>query len=112
MEEEDTSNPGNVTANVGAKVGMLWIDVEGTQYWSSNTGNNVNFIQQMVDEGKCQGVSLGVYSSKFQWNTITGGTTKRSEEHTSELQSLMRIWYAVISLQKKKYHNTTPSIPY
>src|SRR3546814_10810782 len=55
MEEEDTSNPGNVTANVGAKVGMLWIDVEGTQYWSSNTGNNVNFIQQMVDEGKRQG---------------------------------------------------------
>src|SRR3546814_4885615 len=27
---------------------------------------------------------------------------KRSEEHTSELQSLMRISYAVIFLQKKK----------
>src|SRR3546814_9380807 len=29
----------------------------------------------------------------------------RSEEHTSELQSLMRISYAVFRLQTKKYHN-------
>src|SRR3546814_5466679 len=31
-----------------------------------------------------------------------GGTGVRSEEHTSELQSLMRISYAVFCLQKKK----------
>src|SRR3546814_6744263 len=30
----------------------------------------------------------------------------RSEEHTSELQSLMRISYAVFCLKKKKYKNT------
>src|SRR3546814_4265784 len=42
------------------------------------------------------------------------GTVGRSEEHTSELQSLMRISYAVFCLKKKKYninlnteHNTT-----
>src|SRR3546814_5062343 len=29
---------------------------------------------------------------------------KRSEEHTSELQSLMRLSYAVFSLQKKTLH--------
>src|SRR3546814_6979485 len=29
----------------------------------------------------------------------------RSEEHTSELQSLMRISYAVLCLKKKKTHN-------
>src|SRR3546814_9145326 len=29
----------------------------------------------------------------------------RSEEHTSELQSLMRISYAVFCLKKKKQHN-------
>src|SRR3546814_5184080 len=34
-----------------------------------------------------------------------GPITLRSEEHTSELQSLMRISYAVFCLQKKK-HNT------
>src|SRR3546814_5981385 len=31
----------------------------------------------------------------------------RSEEHTSELQSLMRISYAVFCLKKKKYKQTT-----
>src|SRR3546814_7509483 len=31
----------------------------------------------------------------------------RSEEHTSELQSLMRTSYAVFCLKKKKTHNTT-----
>src|SRR3546814_6881958 len=35
--------------------------------------------------------------------------TRRSEEHTSELQSLMRISYAVFCLKKKKVntHSTT-----
>src|SRR3546814_7319831 len=34
---------------------------------------------------------------------VTGAN--RSEEHTSELQSLMRISYAVFCLKKKKKHN-------
>src|SRR3546814_9511770 len=37
-------------------------------------------------------------------------TVKRSEEHTSELQSLMRISYAVFCLKKKtKQHTKTKS---
>src|SRR3546814_6550090 len=32
---------------------------------------------------------------------------RRSEEHTSELQSLMRISYAVFCLKKKNYYKTT-----
>src|SRR3546814_8041740 len=37
------------------------------------------------------------------------GLKDRSEEHTSELQSLMRISYAVFCLKKKKNkHQTTP----
>src|SRR3546814_5918023 len=35
----------------------------------------------------------------------------RSEEHTSELQSLMRISYAVFCLKKKKTNNTINSQP-
>src|SRR3546814_1923748 len=38
------------------------------------------------------------YKAKF------GADAVRSEEHTSELQSLMRISYAVFCLKKKKYH--------
>src|SRR3546814_8191413 len=38
-----------------------------------------------------------------QFSTANPGTSaKRSEEHTSELQSLMRISYAVFCLKKKK----------
>src|SRR3546814_4743884 len=35
---------------------------------------------------------------------------RRSEEHTSELQSLMRISYAVFCLKKKKKHDYTPDV--
>src|SRR3546814_8581764 len=36
----------------------------------------------------------------------------RSEEHASELQSLMRISYAVFCLKKKKISTTTTTKPY
>src|SRR3546814_5991030 len=36
------------------------------------------------------------------------GATERSEEHTSELQSLMRISYAVFCLKKKKQNYNEP----
>src|SRR3546814_10409129 len=38
--------------------------------------------------------------------SMTSVARRRSEEHTSELQSLMRISYAVFCLQKKKYITT------
>src|SRR3546814_5899904 len=40
--------------------------------------------------------------SRATMSKPTAGTA-RSEEHTSELQSLMRISYAVLCLKKKKY---------
>src|SRR3546814_2367156 len=42
---------------------------------------------------------LAILSISFFW---TIGAVLRSEEHTSELQSLMRISYAVFCLKKKK----------
>src|SRR3546814_2820438 len=40
--------------------------------------------------------------------STTFANTTRSEEHTSELQSLMRISYAVFCLKKKNKHTTIP----
>src|SRR3546814_3967703 len=37
--------------------------------------------------------------------------TQRSEEHTSELQSLMRISYAVFCLKKKKHTKNKQHVP-
>src|SRR3546814_9635139 len=38
---------------------------------------------------------------------LIGPLIRRSEEHTSELQSLMRISYAVFCLKNKQKHTTT-----
>src|SRR3546814_3083735 len=42
-----------------------------------------------------------------RFTRLTNAFSKRSEEHTSELQSLMRISYAVSCLKKKKQRNST-----
>src|SRR3546814_4204515 len=55
----------------------------------------------------CKGDSIGVFQveSRAQINMLPRLKPRslyRSEEHTSELQSLMRISYAVFCLKKKK----------
>src|SRR3546814_3107501 len=49
---------------------------------------------------------MGVQPSIFEreQSTVDERSRIRSEEHTSELQSLMRISYAVFCLKKKKTH--------
>src|SRR3546814_6000428 len=56
-------------------------------------------------------VMVGVHaSSRDSSNGLTLSNLSRSEEHTSELQSLMRISYAVFCLKKKnKHYNRHPS---
>src|SRR3546814_3928980 len=62
------------------------------------------------------GVQRGKYRLFAVWNravTPRGVAIDvgRSEEHTSELQSLMRISYAVFCLQKKQHRHTPPLTP-
>src|SRR3546814_8903858 len=52
-------------------------------------------------------IRVGGGSSKLPPRSSASQTSQpRSEEHTSELQSLMRISYAVFCLKKKKDNNT------
>src|SRR3546814_7656428 len=46
--------------------------------------------------------SIGTPSAAIRTRPCPHGESGRSEEHTSELQSLMRISYAVFCLKKKK----------
>src|SRR3546814_6636251 len=46
---------------------------------------------------------LCIHCAKFTGTISCHAILSRSEEHTSELQSLMRISYAVFCLKKKKY---------
>src|SRR3546814_9758296 len=58
----------------------------------------------VVDQGGnigTRGLVLQVGPARLGWHP-----EHRSEEHTSELQSLMRISYAVFCLKKKKTNNT------
>src|SRR3546814_6344711 len=58
-------------------------------------------VSRLTDFGS-EWVTTG--RSSRPWATSTSQHA-RSEEHTSELQSLMRISYAVYCLKKKKYKN-------
>src|SRR3546814_941391 len=57
------------------------------------------FLQRLVFAGDDVSVAL---ESELGRTRIEGITTLRSEENTSELQSLMRISYAVFCLNKQK----------
>lgn len=58
MKRDGLQGKGNSTA-LGATYGMLWLDIEGTGYWSSDVQSNINFLQAMVDQGNNRGVTLG-----------------------------------------------------
>src|SRR3546814_13261284 len=55
--------------------------------------------------GLAHGDALRLPGRRAMGGQTRGESPRRSEEHTSELQSLMRISYAVFCLKKKK--NTT-----
>src|SRR3546814_4648171 len=64
-------------------------------------------LRQHIDFG----IEFGVRSDRARLGqdltTLHGFAGSRSEEHTSELQSLMRISYAVFCLKKKKNNRPT-----
>src|SRR3546814_10115424 len=66
--------------------------------------------RQVFLEAEVSSRLAGVGASGLYLFHLHGMSTvqlRRSEEHTSELQSLMRISYAVFCLKKKKQPNTT-----
>src|SRR3546814_951131 len=77
------------------KLGTVTADVAGAI--EAVKGGQVEFRVE-----KAGIVHAGVGKTSFGEDALV-----RSEEHTSELQSLMRISYAVFCLKKKKRCNTT-----
>lgn len=55
--------------------GRIWLDIEGTQYWSSSTSTNQAWYKTLVDSCSTYGVTCGIYSSYYQWESIFGTTS-------------------------------------
>src|SRR3546814_1232713 len=74
-------------------------------------GDMPNMIAGADGAGEMEYVIPGGTVSSGTTPLLDGdGMTYRSEEHTSELQSLMRISYAVFCLKKKKNHEQAEHI--
>src|SRR3546814_7492708 len=68
-------------------------------------GINPTLINGLIDRLKRANEEFGITLFVIEHNMRVIMNLARSEEHTSELQSLMRISYAVFCLQKKKTTN-------
>src|SRR3546814_1909510 len=66
----------------------------------------VNIIGGLILGTVQHGLTMAEAGSNYILLAIGDGLVARSEEHTSELQSLMRISYAVFCLKKKKTTTT------
>src|SRR3546814_5187099 len=58
-------------------------------------------IQRQIAGGLASGSDMALADTGAVTNPLVAGLHHRSEEHTSELQSLMRSSYAVFCLKKK-----------
>src|SRR3546814_8833979 len=76
-----------------------------TLFRSENDG-----FRSSARRGQVEIVGFALFRS-FEKFVAARGHRLRSEEHTSELQSLMRISYAVFCLKKKKQHHHNKETP-
>ncbi len=58
--------------NAGANFGMVWLDIEGSQYWRGNYADNKAFFQSMLQGAAATGAKFGIYSSAYMWSSIFG----------------------------------------
>src|SRR3546814_4193605 len=113
---DDRHRSGRKTLAQRAKSGDLEVKRRATWGMSDGNGSDPDRMRVMRScrwTGRLGGATRDRRSSLFDIACIERGhhrdrtdaqaiTSGRSEEHTSELQSLMRISYAVFCLKKKK----------
>jgi len=59
--------------NQGAVPTVWWLDIETGKWWSSDQAANTSVIQGMTAALQAKGLTVGVYSTPYQWGIITGG---------------------------------------
>src|SRR3546814_4984766 len=93
------------------------IEVKGATFLTSQSSAPAGILIARPDIAEDTGVAIDWEVTNSAQNSLLAliaGEVDfayvRSEEHTSELQSLMRISYAVFCLQQKKTKNTSTTI--
>jgi hypothetical protein len=56
-----------------AALATWWLDVETANSWSTDTSANLLDIQGSIDFLKSKVTTIGIYSTGYQWNQLTGG---------------------------------------
>src|SRR3546814_2023899 len=117
--EEGNSNNKASTIVANHSQGRRRFKVPGSTHWPSarqRDGGPYRLQKANPSDSRAAALSQGRHGSRavrlpiqaplIPSRTSASGTTQqtRSEEHTSELQSLMRISYAVFCLKKKQTH--------
>src|SRR3546814_7406401 len=106
---------GGSIINIASTAGMRGLEYIGASAHCAGKGGVIAMTRQLALEGaphwiRANSIAPGpirtpATSSRLAtdsaWRDVFGG---RSEEHTSELQSLMRISYAVFCLKKKRHN--------
>src|SRR3546814_5718857 len=104
------ANAADYAPNIAAASSLKFALEEVAARFEADTGRKValsfgssgNFHRQIIQGAPFQ-MFLSADEGFVEQLAGAGKTVDRSEEHTSELQSLMRISYAVFCLKKKKH---------
>src|SRR3546814_5292363 len=80
------------------------VDIDRVRITATSTGKVPNTSATAASSGSdINGMAALAACNTIQGRLVDFAAEHRSEEHTSELQSLMRISYAVFCLKKKKH---------
>src|SRR3546814_8763282 len=107
VDEDATGDADDLGDRAGAHVGAEDLDSVGTRDLLRLAGGEAGLEDQVgILDVDADPLVHGALHARPEHECCTDQRRSRSEEHTSALQSLMRISYAVFCLKKKKNTKT------
>ena len=77
----------------GKMFGQVWLDIEdnpssGCSWYSYSTSSNCEFLQELISAVQSHGITVGVYTSEYEWENTMGSLSACPEA------SSVQLWYA------------------